>query len=127
MADAHGVNIQIDVPDQIEVPLERARMERVFANLVDNALVAMPAGGSLNISAERQDGHVIVSVRDTGPGIAPHIRKRLFEPFVSAGKKNGVGLGLALSHQTVLDHGGELWADNDVTEGACFRIRLPIV
>jgi len=63
--------------------------------------------------------------RDTGPGIAPAIRDSLFEPFVSAGKKNGLGLGLALSRQTVLDHGGEMWAESEPGQGACFRVRLP--
>jgi two-component system sensor histidine kinase HydH len=65
-------------------------------------------------------------VRDTGPGIAPEIRGSLFEPFVSAGKKNGLGLGLALSRQTVLDHGGDMWAESEPGEGACFRVRLPV-
>jgi signal transduction histidine kinase len=68
---------------------------------------------------------VVADVRDTGPGIAPAIRDSLFEPFVSAGKKNGLGLGLALSRQTVLDHGGDMWAESEPGHGACFRVRLP--
>ena len=54
------------------------------------------------------------------------LRHQLFQPFVTAGKKNGVGLGLAFSHQTVLDHGGDLWADTEVNEGARFFIILPL-
>jgi two-component system sensor kinase FixL len=67
-----------------------------------------------------------VEVRDTGPGIAPEIRDNLFEPFVSAGKKSGLGLGLALARQTVLDHGGDMWAESEPGGGACFRLRLPV-
>jgi signal transduction histidine kinase len=125
-ADAQSVTVRIEVPDNIELPLERARMERVFLNLIDNALEAMPGGGSLQIAAETADKAVVVRVQDSGPGIAPEVRKRLFQPFVSAGKRNGVGLGLALSHQTVLDHGGELWADSEIKTGALFFVKLPL-
>jgi signal transduction histidine kinase len=125
-AEAQSVKVRMDVPDSIELPLERARMERVFLNLIDNALGAMPDGGSIEIAAETNNGTVLVKVQDTGPGIAPQIRPTLFQPFVSAGKKNGVGLGLALSHQTVLDHGGELWADAEGKVGARFFIKLPL-
>jgi signal transduction histidine kinase len=125
-AGAQSVTVEIDVPPDIELPLERARMERVFLNLIDNALAVMPEGGRLQISAELSHGSVIVRVEDSGPGIAPEIRHQLFQPFVTAGKKNGVGLGLALSHQTVLDHGGDLWADVAAAEGARFFIRVPL-
>ena len=116
--------MQIRIPDEIELPLERNRMERVFSNLVGNALEMMPEGGRIQISAAAQNGFVVADVRDTGPGIAPEIRGSLFEPFVSAGTKNG--LGLALSRQTVLDHGGDMWAESEPGEGACFRVRLPV-
>jgi signal transduction histidine kinase len=126
-ANAQAVQIRIDVPDAIEVALERDRMERVFLNLIDNALDVMPDGGSIQITAAMQSGSVIVSVMDTGPGIAPEIRDRLFHPFVTQGKKNGLGLGLALSRQTVLDHGGDMWTESPPHRGACFKIRLPVV
>lgn len=125
-AEAQQVSVCVDVPEKIELPLERARMERVFLNLIDNALDAMPGGGSLHISAESDDTAVMVSVEDSGPGISPQVRPRLFQPFATAGKKNGVGLGLALSQQAVLDHGGELWADASVTTGARFVVKLPL-
>ena len=68
---------------------------------------------------------MLIQFADTGPGISPSIREKLFEPFVSAGKKNGLGLGLALSRQTVLDHGGEIWVESN-SPGARFIIRLPL-
>jgi len=125
-AEAQSVSMKVEVPEKIELPLERARMERVFLNLIDNALDAMPGGGSLHISAESNDTAVLVSVEDSGPGISPQVRPRLFQPFATAGKKNGVGLGLALSQQAVLDHGGQLWADSSVTTGARFIVKLPL-
>jgi len=125
-AEAQSVSMKVDVPEKIELPLERARMERVFLNLIDNALDAMPGGGSLHISAQADDIAVMVSVEDSGTGISPQVRPRLFQPFATVGKKNGVGLGLALSQQAVLDHGGELWADASVTTGARFIVKLPL-
>ncbi len=124
--EAQHVELEIRIPDEIELPLERNRMERVFSNLVGNALEMMPEGGRIRISALAEDGFVVAEVSDTGPGIAPEIRDKLFEPFVSAGKKNGLGLGLALSRQTVLDHGGDMWAESEPAHGACFRLRLPV-
>jgi signal transduction histidine kinase len=125
-AEEQSVSMHVNVPEKIELPLERARMERVFLNLIDNALDAMPGGGSLSISAESDETAVVVSVEDSGPGISPQVRPRLFQPFATGGKKNGVGLGLALSQQAVLDHGGELWADASVTTGARFMVKLPL-
>jgi signal transduction histidine kinase len=125
-AEAQSVKIEVDVPDGIELPLERARMERVFLNLIDNSLGMMPMGGTIRITARAEASSVTVSVQDNGPGIPSQIRARLFQPFVSAGKKNGIGLGLAFSHQTVLDHGGKLWADSETRPGACFLIQLPL-
>ncbi len=100
-------------------------MERAFANLIGNALEAMPGGGEVRISATLEDGAVLAEVADNGPGIAPEIRDRLFQPFVSAGKRNGLGLGLALTRQTVLDHGGEMWVESEPGKGARFLLRLP--
>ncbi|HWD98627.1 MAG TPA: ATP-binding protein, partial [Bryobacteraceae bacterium] len=109
----------------ISVLLERGRMERVFLNLLNNALEAMPDGGAITITAERVVDKVIVRVADTGPGIPRAIRDRLFQPFVTAGK-NGLGLGLALSRQAAHAHGGDLWVEDAPGAGACFCIRLPL-
>ncbi|HMC57728.1 MAG TPA: ATP-binding protein [Candidatus Solibacter sp.] len=125
MADTQGIAIELAIPPEIEVPLERSRMERAFVNLIANALEAMPHGGEVRITAEVQDGCALVHVEDDGPGIAPEIRTQLFQPFVTAGKRNGLGLGLALSRQTVLEHGGDMWVDSQPGRGARFSFRLP--
>lgn len=125
-ADAQGVQVKLDIPSSIELPLERARVERVFVNLIGNALEAMPLGGTVSISASAQQDAVTIEVADTGPGISPDIREHLFQPFVSSGKKNGLGLGLALSRQTILDHGGDMWLESSPGCGARFFFRLPL-
>jgi signal transduction histidine kinase len=122
-AETQSVKVILDVPEDIELPLERSRMERVFVNLFSNALDAMPEGGRIEVAARRDDTVVMVEVGDTGPGISSEVRASLFQPFRS-GKRNGLGLGLALSRQTVLDHGGDMWADANGSGGARFRLRL---
>jgi signal transduction histidine kinase len=124
-AEQQGVALALEIPAEMEVPLERSRVERVFVNLIGNALEAMAGSGEVRITAEMEDGSALVHVEDTGPGIAPEIRARLFEPFVSAGKRNGLGLGLALSRQTVLDHGGDMWVESVPGRGARFSFKLP--
>jgi len=123
-AASRHVNLVSEVPDGIECPMERARMERVFCNLFENAVEVMHGGGTITVGARQEDSAVLIVVKDTGPGIRPEVRSRLFQPFVTFGKKNGLGLGLALARQTLLDHGGDLWADGD-GPGAEFHMRLP--
>jgi signal transduction histidine kinase len=123
-ADKRAVELIAEVPESLECPMERARMERVFSNLFENAIEAMRSGGTILIRSQADVDNVLVRVEDTGPGIHPALRGRLFQPFVTAGKKNGLGLGLALSRQTLLDHGGDMWADGD-GPGARFCLRLP--
>ncbi len=124
-AEGQGVAVGLSIPPDIELPLERSRMERAFVNLIGNALEAMPDGGEIQISAILEGGSVVVQVQDNGPGIAPEIRASLFQPFVSAGKRNGLGLGLALTRQTVLEHGGDMWVESEPGHGARFQFRLP--
>jgi signal transduction histidine kinase len=123
-AEARNIELEMGVPDHIECPMERARIERVFSNLFENAIDAMRSGGKVVIGSQADRDNVLVRVDDTGPGINPAVRARLFQPFVTAGKKNGLGLGLALSRQALLDHGGDIWVE-DHGPGARFCLRLP--
>jgi signal transduction histidine kinase len=122
--DNQGVQILLDVPGQIELPLARSRMKLMFFNLITNSLEAMPGGGEVRIGATRNRDYVLVAIEDTGPGIPHEIRDKVFEPFVTAGKENGLGLGLAFSRQAVLDHGGDIWIEP--AAGARFVIRFPL-
>lgn len=119
----HNVQISL-VSEEIELPLIRSRIERVFFNLIANSVEAMPTGGTICIVCRKAHRYVLIEVEDTGPGIPHGIRDRLFEPFVTAGKQDGLGLGLALSRQTLLNHGGDIWTEP--ARGARFVIRLPL-
>ena len=125
LADAHSVVIVQDVAVDLVVNVERRGIGSVLVNLLANALDAMPGGGSIHISAAAVGTSVVTRVRDTGPGVAPEIRDRLFEPFVSARKRNGWGLGLVHARQAVMQHGGEIWLECPPGGGACFAFSLP--
>jgi signal transduction histidine kinase len=126
-AELQSVTIQINIPDEIYILASRDRLERVYLNLINNAIDAMPDGGCVQIIGHVERDKAIVLIEDTGPGISDEAWASLFRPFASFKKKNGLGLGLALSRQTLLDNGGDLWAEKKVSAGARFLMSLPVV
>lgn len=105
-----------------------SEVQQVFFNVFLNALQAMQGKGMLRVeSSISQPGTVEVTVKDSGPGIAPEHMDCVLEPFFTtkpAGE--GTGLGLAISYQIVHEHGGEIRVGNNPGGGACFRIQLPL-
>jgi len=124
IAESQSVEIIQEVPESLAIEVDRHRFQCVLVNLFVNALEVMPDGGTIRIAAIPDRHSVRLEVSDTGPGIDPEIRGRLFQPFATAGKENGLGLGLALSRQTVIDLGGEIWAEPS-GDSTCFAVRLP--
>lgn len=113
-----------DVPDVLCVPAE---LNQVFINLLMNAIDALAADGRLGLVLERDGEDVCVRVRDDGPGIAPEVLPRIFEPFVTTKEAGrGTGLGLAISHAIVARHGGRIEVATAVGKGTTFTVRLPI-
>lgn len=104
------------------------QLQQVFYNLMANAVYAMGGEGELYIATERSaTGTVAITIRDTGPGIAPEHLPRLFEPFFSTKPLGeGTGLGLAISNEIVHEHGGTIRAWNNPDRGATFLVQLPL-
>ena len=111
-------------PGGVWLTADPDQLQQVFVNLAMNALDEMPAGGELVVTpAGTAGGGAVVTVADTGPGVAPAVLPRLFTPFVS-NKETGLGLGLVLSKRIVEDHGGTLTAANRPGGGAEFTVSL---
>ena len=84
----------------------------------------MPLACSIRLTSSSHNGSILLSVEDTGPGIAPADKKKLFQPYFST-KGRGTGLGLAIVHRVVNDHNGTIQVEDNHPHGAIFRIELP--
>lgn len=122
----HNRSIDILCGPHISGWFDQRKLERALYNLLLNACEAAPAlGGKVEITAGEISGAITITIADNGPGIAESIRARLFHPFVSYGKENGTGLGLAVVQKIVQDHGGEIVAERSSQGKTVFRIVLP--
>ena len=122
----HVRSINVVCGAQLSGWFDQRKLERALYNLLLNACEAAPAvGGDVAVTAFETAGFITISVADNGPGIAESIRDRLFHPFVSYGKENGTGLGLAAVQKIVQDHGGEIITERTPQSTTVFRIVLP--
>lgn len=113
-------------PGAFIIQADAEQLHQVFLNIILNAMDAMPQGGTLTTRVEREGELVLVSIADTGKGIDPEVRQRLFEPFVTT-KPRGTGLGLARVRHIVEQHGGTVLCESETGVGTCFTLRLPMV
>jgi signal transduction histidine kinase len=129
-ATEDGVRIAfVADPDVDVVEGDERRIKQVIFNLLSNAVKFTPPGGEVDVSASRVNGEVRVSVADTGPGVAPEDRDRIFQEFqqseTGVGLPEGTGLGLALSKRFVELHGGRIWLESELGHGSTFTFALP--
>lgn len=129
--EAHekGIALQLDFPpDLSSIPADENQLSQVFLNLMINALQAMPEGGALQIDMkEKKSGRerwVEIRFTDTGAGIQKEKIHKIFEPFFST-RTGGSGLGLAVAHRIVEDHGGTIHVESAEGKGSIFTVRLP--
>jgi len=127
-ARSQGVLATIDLdPKGEQAFVDKIQIQQVLVNLVRNAIEAMANAPRRNlvISSRRQGEMIEVAVADTGPGIAEHIKARLFEPFVTS-KATGMGVGLSICRSIVESNGGRLWAEDNAGGGTVFRFTVPV-
>jgi two-component system OmpR family sensor kinase/two-component system sensor histidine kinase BaeS len=127
-----GVTLRTEARETLPpVEADEQRIAQVLFNLMSNALRHTPRGGTITTSAELRDGRVLVSVRDTGTGIAPEDLPHVFERFYRADRSRaratgGSGLGLTIAKQIVEAHGGQIWAQSWLGAGSTFAFSLPL-
>ncbi|MFG2755179.1 ATP-binding protein [Streptomyces wuyuanensis] len=124
-----GVRVEKDYADGMPlIPAYGAELNQVWTNLIDNALAAMDGDGTLTLATWHDSDHAYVEVRDTGTGIDPEIRPRIFEPFFSTKPVGeGTGLGLDISYRIVVNkHGGDIRVASQPGDTR-FRVCLPVV
>ncbi len=129
-ANQYGILLDLHVEQPIPpIEVDSEKIQRVLINLLDNALKFTPAGGQVDLSLSADDSHLLITVRDTGPGIPEEFRERIFERFSqipgTSGRRRGSGLGLAFAKLAVEAHGGRIWVEGNEAQGSIFHIRLP--
>jgi len=125
-----GISLVLELAEDLpEALIDDAQLRQALLNLLRNAAEALeehkPGTGSITLSTARDGDAIVVEVHDDGPGIPRELADKLFDPFVST-KERGTGLGLAMTHQIVLEHGGLMSVDSAPGAGTRFRMRLPV-
>jgi signal transduction histidine kinase len=128
LAARRRISLGLFAPDDgVRVRGDSFRISQVLGNLVGNAIKFTPEGGEVAVSAAAENGEVVFSVRDSGPGILPEQMGHLFEQFWQARRhdKRGVGLGLTIAKGIIDAHGGRIWCESAPGEGSTFSFALP--
>jgi K+-sensing histidine kinase KdpD len=123
---SHNVAVTTKIEYKGLMAVDQEKMMRVFYNLATNARDAMPNGGTLTIGVDRREYTVVIEFTDTGVGMPAEIRSRVFEPFVTHGKRYGTGLGMAIVKKVVDDHKGSIEIDSEEGKGTSVRILIPL-
>ena len=124
----HRVDISIRSNGPCETWFDQKKIERALVNLLLNACEVAPRdSGKVEISLQQEKDRVEIRIADNGPGIPAPIRDRLFQPFVSYGKQNGIGLGLAIGQKIFQDHGGNAALESTKPGRTVFKLTLPIL
>jgi signal transduction histidine kinase/ActR/RegA family two-component response regulator len=130
-AQAHGIVLLVEVDDDVgEIEADELRFRQVLLNLLSNAVKFTPDGGEVRLAAHRSGAELTVTVTDTGIGVSPEDRERIFESFQQGRrgtpKEEGTGLGLSLTRRIVELFGGRLWMESVVDVGSTFGFTIPV-
>ena len=120
-----NITISDSTSEDLKIRVDAAKIKRVFVNLVENAVDAMPKGGELKIRSNLSNGCLEVKFTDTGPGVDGNVLRQLWKPLVTT-KPKGIGLGLAICKRIAEAHGGSISVDSKAGEGTTFTLTIPI-
>lgn len=121
-----GIELKVHAGYKGTARMDEGKMKRALFNVARNAAQAMPHGGRFTLSVDKEDDKLVFRLADTGPGIPPEIADKLFQSFVTAGKKAGTGLGLAIVKTVVEQHGGDVSCKTRAGKGTTFTLRIPL-
>lgn len=125
--ELRGVKLFKKFDKDVFVNVDRRELYQAIYQVTKNACDALPNGGNFYLSTSVTENEVEILLKDDGLGIPPSIVERVFEPFMSHGKKNGVGLGLCIAEKIVKEHEGKITLESELGEGTEVKIILPIV
>lgn len=124
----HDMNIRVTSEGRCETWFDQRKVERALMNMIRNACEFVPSDrGLVEVRLREERDTIEIRIVDNGPGIAEPIRGKLFQPFVSYGKQNGVGLGLAIGQKIFQDHGGDACLESTEPGKTVFKLTLPIL
>jgi CheY-like chemotaxis protein len=128
-ASAKGIKINIQKEFSPLSPNlgSASELREVFTNLINNALDAMPQGGSISIKTFTENSHISIMFKDTGMGIPEDKKTRIFDPFFTTKGVTSTGLGMSISYGIINRHQGTIAVDSIEGEGTTFTIKLPII
>lgn len=131
IAEAKAIQIASKVDSSITITSHRPWVEQILINLIDNAIKYSEENGQVAVNCRREAEMVVISIKDTGYGIAPEEQERIFERFYRVDKarsrhSGGTGLGLSIVRHMVTSLSGEIWVDSQLGKGSTFFVRLPI-
>jgi signal transduction histidine kinase len=121
----HNCKLIKEFGSDAKVKLDRKEFYQCCMHIIRNACDAMPEGGVITVATKSTIDSASIIFKDNGLGIPDSIKEKIFEPFMSHGKKEGTGLGLSITKKIVEDHGGTISVESDIGEGATFIITLP--
>lgn len=125
--ESRNVLIYKKLGKDVKLNLDKKELFQAMYQIMKNACDAMPEGGKIFVTTEIENEFVKIKIKDNGLGIPESIKEKIFEPFMSQGKKIGVGLGLSISEKIITEHNGKIEVESDLGEGATFIILLPII
>ena len=132
MAQKKNITLKYQLIPNIYAFGDKSELNRLFSNLIENALQYTPSGGKVNVSLTKHNRFAFVNVEDSGIGIAPEQIPFVFDRFWRADKartrrEGGTGLGLAIASAIAQNHGGKITLTSQVNKGSCFQVRIPVL
>jgi PAS domain S-box-containing protein len=131
-ATRHSIHVSLDIDHRLgRFTADERKLKQILLNLLSNAVKFTPDDGALSLKAVLQDDGVEISVSDTGIGIEPEFQQKIFDEFIQVGdhlrKREGTGLGLALTKKFIELHGGRIWVQSAKGQGSTFTFTLPVL